>query len=184
MRYFSVTRFACQVRSTLRCEKHDLSRHSNALLARPFSTQSSNGNWKRNGTPELIIGTAIIAVVGVDYVLQEQQEVSRIDIMHSLKTAIRQDEAEQSRMDEGNDKNNGDQEIELFDCIVKRIPKYFDGSKSLMGVAVGDKVSVLEERVGPDKMYHLCRLEKKAVEVDKTVSSIGWFPISCLEKIL
>lgn len=52
-----------------------------------------------------------------------------------------------------------------------------------MGAKVGDEVKVLEERVGPDGMYHLCRLEKIHEERGTTAVTVGWFPISCLEKL-
>lgn len=71
----------------------------------------------------------------------------------------------------------------LFQCTVRKTPKFFDGSKSLMGIQIGDEVSVLKERVGPDGMYHLCRLEKKNEKRDSITLTVGWFPISCLEKL-
>lgn len=88
----------------------------------------------------------------------------------------------------------------LFSCVVRRIPKLFDGNKSLMNVHVGDKVDILEENVGPDGMYHFCRLKRdceggighdakndgnsdnKNEESDNHYFNFGWFPIQCLEK--
>jgi len=66
-----------------------------------------------------------------------------------------------------------------FQCIVKRIPIMFDGHLSLVGIEVNDIVDVLEENVGPDKLYNICR-PLKAVNESLPV---GWFPKNCLEKI-
>lgn len=67
----------------------------------------------------------------------------------------------------------------LFQCAVKRIPPMFDGHYSLVGVKVNDIVDILEENVGPDKLYNLCRPVKT---VDEPLT-VGWFPKNCLERI-
>jgi hypothetical protein len=138
--------------------------------------------WKKNGTPEIIIGTAIISLISVDYYLQTQQDESRRDIMSTLQQTIRNDEQKEQKKDAEADSEAKVMES-LFQCVVRKAPKFFDGSKSLMGIQIGDEVSVLKERVGPDGMYHLCRLEKKNEKRDSTAITVGWFPISCLEKL-
>ena len=90
------------------------------------------------------------------------------------------------------------EKIALFSCIIMRIPKLFDGNKSLMNVHVGDKVDILEENVGPDGMYHFCRLkreceggigrkdndgdDKNGEDANDHYYNFGWFPISCLKR--
>ena len=72
----------------------------------------------------------------------------------------------------------------LFQCRVMAVPKYFDGTKSLMGVEVGDVVDVLEEQVGPGGTYNLCRLVRQERDGKKeSIISVGWYPMSCLEKL-
>lgn len=66
-----------------------------------------------------------------------------------------------------------------FQCIVKRIPIMFDGHLSLVEIKENDIVDVLEESVGPDKLYNVCRPIKARGEP----FLVGWFPKNCLEKI-
>jgi len=146
---------------------------------RRFMTTQQKPTWKQNGTPEIVIGTTLLTLLGIDYYLQKQQDASRKDIMVSLQSAIKHDETEKDTARETDLEKEKDMD-KLFDCIVRRIPKYFDGSRCLMGVEVGDQVSILEEGVGPDGMYHLCRMQK--AESDAPV--VGWFPTSCLEKLI
>ena len=158
--------------------KHGIICKNSSIFRRHMNTKQnhSSPNWKNNGTPEIIIGTTIITLLGVDYYLQKQQDQSRQEIINALDIAIKRDEARETKAEiEGKGKDQSTEK--LFECVVRRIPKYFDGSKCLMGVEVGDRLSVLEERVGPDGSYHLCKLERLKK------NGVGWFPMSCLEKI-
>eukprot|EP00551_Chaetoceros_affinis_P006224 CAMPEP_0203677170 /NCGR_PEP_ID=MMETSP0090-20130426/27273_1 /ASSEMBLY_ACC=CAM_ASM_001088 /TAXON_ID=426623 /ORGANISM="Chaetoceros affinis, Strain CCMP159" /LENGTH=164 /DNA_ID=CAMNT_0050543977 /DNA_START=197 /DNA_END=691 /DNA_ORIENTATION=- len=104
---------------------------------------------------------------------------------------------------------NGKEYKTLYNCQIMKIPKYFDGTKSLKNVHVNDIVHVIQEFVGPDSNYHLCKIQKKAEGAhDKTKESedfnnngkdqqggkamatrlentyeYGWFPVSCLKKL-
>ena len=72
----------------------------------------------------------------------------------------------------------------LFHCIVRRAYKNMGGSYGLQNVHVGDVVEVLEEGVGPNKHYNLCRIRKKNLDDDDdSEEQIGWFPISYMEKL-
>jgi hypothetical protein len=164
---------------------------NNNNSTRWMASNSNSNTWKRNGTPELIIGTTLLTLLGVDYYLQTKQDESRQEIMSTLQQTIRNDLQKEQRAVETNENETSTSTSKeqlkiiepLFPCKVRKIPKLFDGSKSLMGVTVGDEVKVLEERVGPDGMYHLCRLEKIHEGRGTTAVTVGWFPISCLEKL-
>jgi len=67
-----------------------------------------------------------------------------------------------------------------FQCQVRKVPpeNMFDGNKSLVGVEVGDVLDVLEEGVGPGKLYNLCRTTKS-----QEAKQVGWYPVWFLEKI-
>mmetsp|Transcript_40266 Transcript_40266/g.45821 ORF Transcript_40266/g.45821 Transcript_40266/m.45821 type:complete len:206 (+) Transcript_40266:119-736(+) len=88
----------------------------------------------------------------------------------------------------------------LFDCTVRRLPLNLDGYKCIKGVEVGDVLEVLEEKVGPDEMYNLCRTKimtstdynkNNDDDEDGTTNtftkqryiSAGWFPTMYLEKV-
>jgi hypothetical protein len=151
-------------------------RRKGASFYRSMATSSSNqnkpNNWRNNGTPEILIGGSIIALLGIDYFLQQQQKSQHQMVMNNLQSVIRRDEYLVQ-----NDTEELLKQPVLFECIVRRVPKLFDGSQCLKGAVVGDRVSVLKERVGPDGMYNMC-VKKENDEV-----RIGIFPTQCLEKI-
>jgi len=77
----------------------------------------------------------------------------------------------------------------LFQCKVRRVPQpgMFDGHCSLGGVQLNEIVDVLEENVGPGKMYNLCRTRvgSSSNNMQSTwQQQIGWFPKSYLEKLV
>lgn len=114
-------------------------------------------------------------------------------MIRQFEQEVKQDEA-LSRKEEReliNNNNNGGVDIitkTKFQCLVRRIPKQFDGHKCLTNLKVGDVVNVLQEGVGPDNKYNLCSIERTPAAASTTSHdekriSVGWFPCSCLEKI-
>jgi len=100
----------------------------------------------------------------------------------------------------------------IFHCRVRRVPRSFDGTRSLRFVEEGDILEVLEEGIGPGGGYNLCRKKRvinttKASDVKTNLNMVhtvnhlsisdndlswlhhpskyreGWFPQTCLEKI-
>ena len=77
----------------------------------------------------------------------------------------------------------------LFHCVIRKNQGLVH---CLPGVQLGDVVEILEERVGPEKSYNLCRLPAKPAtqnqsEDDERLSisrdTYGWFPIRWLQKL-
>jgi hypothetical protein len=79
--------------------------------------------------------------------------------------------------------NNGDTDdtdddgVILFHCVVRRTTGFTQG---LSGVQVGDVVEVLQEGVGPEGLYNLCRLPAKH---SMGTDTLGWFPTRWLQKL-
>jgi len=188
---------------------HNASYSFSSLPSKP-SSPKGKGGWKTNGTPEFIVGFTILSLVGIDQFLQSKQRKNRQDVVDQLRLAVHVDTLEEKNNETVNGWSGGGarsasssllgEKVALFSCVVRRIPKLFDGNKSLMNVHIGDKVDILEENVGPDRMYHLCRLKreceggighadnddedkhKNSADEDNHYFNVGWFPISCLEK--
>jgi hypothetical protein len=70
----------------------------------------------------------------------------------------------------------------IFQCIVRKVYK-MEGSHSLMHVDQDDIVQVLEEGIGPDNLYNLCRKMQMTPDGEQQVVSIGWYPVQYLEKV-
>ena len=163
----------------IRCQRLASSIHSQ----RSFCSTRGGGDWKRNGTPEMVFGSAILFLIGLDYYLQQKQEETRLNLKSQLQAIVRSDQ----QQDHDENWNSNKKMLTLFQCAVRRLPEAnFDGYKCLSSsvLQLGDIVDVLEEKVGPDKMYNLCRITKTEVKGEKQNSvHIGWFPTSCLEKL-
>lgn len=146
------------------------------------------GEYRRNGVPEIIFGSLIIALIGVDYILQTRNDQQRETMYKQLERAVRRDEAT-SRMEDRRMLDEAAATTSKFKCVIRKVPLNFDGHKCLKNVKVGDVVSVIEEGVGPGGQYNLCSIERMSTKLGVSSSerdprtSIGWFPCSCLEKV-
>lgn len=144
--------------------------------------------WGRNGTGELVVGFTLLALLVVDQFLQKKQREQRDEMFHSLRRGVRADERRRL-IEEKEEQAEKKQREALFQCVIRRIPEMFDGPRCLTGVRTGDVVDVIEENVGPGGTYNLCRRTREKEDTKSGLEGgdnnlfIGWFPISCLEKL-
>jgi len=100
---------------------------------------------------------------------------------------------EQQTLLSGNDNNNNNNDNDawlnsldakptLFYCVIRTNSGL---THCLSGVRLGDVVDVLEEGVGPNQDYNLCRLRARGDDNDGPFSrdTYGWFPIRWLQKL-
>ena len=148
---------------------------------------------RRNGKPEIIFGSIILTLAGIDYILQRRSDKEKDDMFQQLEREVKIDE-ESTRKEERLMLLDGAAHKSKFQCIIRKVPQNFDGHKCLKNVKVGDVVGIIEEGVGPGGQYNLCSIERttaaKSASQDSTDNdsseekiSIGWFPCSCLQKI-
>ena len=186
--------FRCRAKNN--CRLHNMMTRENA--SRKIHNESNStssltfrqhlGELRRNGIPEIVFGSMILALAGIDYVIRVRNDKPREDICQQLEREVRQDEMT-TRKEERRLLDEGIAKTLKFKCIVRRVPRNFDGHKCLQNVKVGDVVDVIEEGVGPGGQYNLCMIEStannslKESSDDGSTFSIGWFPCSCLEKL-
>jgi len=168
---------------------------SRASSAAAETTRSSGtfrqrlARLRSNGTPEIVFGAGLLALLAADQLLQSQQEArhksDREAVLQRLQYDVDADMAKERSDGRALSMEEESSKPSLFQCRVMAVPKYFDGTKSLMGVEVGDVVDVLEEQIGPGGTYNLCRLIRQENDQKhrESVISVGWYPMSCLEKI-
>ncbi len=65
----------------------------------------------------------------------------------------------------------------LFYCVIRRTRGM---THCLSNIKVGDVVQVLEEGVGPNQDYNLCRFP---ADKPHAMDTIGWYPIRWLQKL-
>lgn len=67
----------------------------------------------------------------------------------------------------------------LYETVVKFEYK-MSGTRGLKGVALQERLEVVQESVGPNGTYATCRRRDPATG---EIVSIGWYPLSFMEKI-
>lgn len=125
----------------------------------------------RRGGILIGLGWALLGLVAIDQLLQYRQEQEAKE--HRRMLYLMQEEA--------NEENQAQWDTNLptlFKCRIAHIEPSLDGTKMLRNVGVGDVVEILEEDIGPNEAYHLCRNPSS----DRP-GSIGWYPIQYLERM-
>lgn len=130
--------------------------------------------WWDNGNMLLILGWTGLAVFTLDRFLQYQQRIDARDMAESI--------VYDSKLQRKALLLKWKDQPALFNCVIRREYKQMGGSYGLRGILVGDIVEVLEEAIGPDKHYNLCRIQKDDGSGGNE-EQIGWFPMSFMEKI-
>jgi len=156
----------------------------------PATTTTSR--WRRawdSGTILLTIGWSGLALLTVDRYLQWQQRARRHEAVAMAKTMEEEIQRDRFRLHQKYKDTPA-----LFHCVIRREYKSMSGSHGLRGVQVGDIVEILDEGVGPDRAYNLCRHTRASRKEEGSSSSsgssstdkeiqIGWFPIPFMEKV-
>ena len=166
---------ACRVRLQ---NIHPVGGQHNRFLATSSESSSSTSSNKlgeklrdlwNSGTILMGLGGAGIALLVIDRTLQyfDRQEAKQI------MASIQEEQAQKQIALFDKHKNTPS----LFECTVK-IAYKMGGTHGLKDVKEGQVVQVLEQAVGPQGHYNLCR----TVDEQGNPVSIGWYPISYLEK--
>jgi hypothetical protein len=158
-----------------------LSRHSINILGKaagrklnPFTKRNYWGSkYLQDGTVLIGVGKFLLIGAGAGFLLMQFWDYQRDKLFNEFK-AMNQNISESDT----HEIESWHKKKPLFDCIVRAKVMNFDGYKCLTGVSVGDRVQVLEENVGPGKLYTLCR----RVDENGSVLSLGWYPTNCLAK--
>jgi hypothetical protein len=134
---------------------------------------------KRGGGYLIGFGWALLGVVAVDQALQYYQDQQRAEISATLADMQRQADFEQAA--------DWPQDLPvLWEYQIGRIEASLDGVKMLRNIQIGDTVEILQEGVGPNRAYHLCRVKgssKTPSSSSSSSSSMGWYPIQYLKEI-
>jgi adenosine/AMP kinase len=152
---------------------------SATATATPIPT-SRLRQWWDNGNLLIGFGWTLFGVLLLDRYLQYSEGMNVESVV-----GIVEEEARQKRF-ELLEKHRNDPT--LFKCAVRKIYK-MGGSHSLMHVELNDVIEVLQEGVGPDQVYNLCRKMNtldtgvNGQQQQQQVLSIGWYPIQYLEKV-
>ena len=146
----------------------------------------SHGSGSR-GKIFIGLGWTLLGLLLVDQVLQYQQKQERDRLLRDLQEEANARNpmppawSESDNYNDENDKSTHHVMDAKYQCKVLRIESSLDGTHVLRGIAVGDVVDVLEENVGPNSHYHLCRRHRGGHQHND--GSIGWYPIQFLQKV-
>lgn len=145
------------------------------------SQKSHLRQWWDNGNILLFLGWSGLAVMALDRYLLYQMQIE-IDSNEMLETVTKESQRERETL-----LKTWKDAPTLFNCMVLREYKNMGGSHGLAGLQVGDVVQVLQEGVGPDQLYHLCRIDGSGRPIDNTITEpplqIGWYPIAFMKRL-
>lgn len=143
------------------------------------NTAAKEGN-RGGGRGSFLItcGWLMLGLLGIDQYLQYSEKKQ----VHDMLTKLQKEEAEQRRklLEEFKDAPT------LYTAVVHMKYK-MGGTKGLRGIVLNDELEVLQEGVGPEKAYCLCRIKRtttgKNGETTTTTIAVGWYPTSFMTKI-
>ena len=119
-------------------------------------------------------GYGLLGLVAIDQALQFYQDHQRQE--HRQALADLQQEADQFVQHQRKSWNSEYKNSpSLRDMKVAIMDPSLDGGKMLIPRKKGEVVHVVEEHVGPNKAYHLCRSSRDG--------SVGWYPVQFLEPV-
>jgi hypothetical protein len=119
------------------------------------------------------LGWTLLGLVALDQALQYRQEQEAKEHMRLLV----------EMQQEANEQNQPEWDTSLptlFQCKIVHTEHSLDGIKMLRNITVGDVVEVMEEDIGPNEAYHLCRFVPSS---NREKGSIGWYPSKYMEKL-
>ncbi|GKZ00376.1 hypothetical protein MPSEU_000990600 [Mayamaea pseudoterrestris] len=127
-----------------------------------------------SGTILIGIGGAGVTLLLLDRTLQYYDDYNRQQTTESMAASlqIQQQQRHADLMDKY--KNHP----ALFECTVEVVYE-MGGTHGLTNVRQNQVLQVLQEGVGPNKQYNLCRT---IIDEDHPFASIGWYPMSFLAK--
>ena len=138
------------------------------------STSNSLSSKTRGGGILIGLGWTLLGLVALDQVLQYRQEHEAREHLRTL--ALMQQEAD------GQNQADWDTSLPtLFQCKIVHTQHSLDGTKMLRNIKVGDVVEVMEEAVGPNKAYNLCRFFPPPNNREN--GSIGWYPSQYMKRL-
>jgi hypothetical protein len=150
------------------------------ILNFPAQSQPPIRSWRTswdNGSILIGLGWSGLALLALDrYLLYQIQNDSDTMIETIRDESARQKQALVAAWRD---------QPALYECIIRHEYKNMGGSHGLVGVVVGDVVQVLQQGVGPNQQYNLCRIPRQRTidgEEEPPVA-IGWYPMAFMEQI-
>jgi hypothetical protein len=128
-----------------------------------------------NGNILIYLGWTGVLVLLVDRYLQMTQPQPE-QPEETAKAMIRTIQEESARIKMELYRNYKDAPA-LYRATVTHAYKGMGGSHGLQHVPIGDVVEILQEHVGPDHHYHLCRTTHGYYQ------QIGWYPVPYLQPV-
>jgi hypothetical protein len=114
-----------------------------------------------------------LGLVAIDQALQYSQDQERAEYVATLVDMQRLADHEQAA--------DWPQDLPVLrEYQIGRLEASLDGVKMLRNIQIGDTVEILQEGVGPNRAYHLCRVKGSS---KNPRSSMGWYPIQYLKEV-
>lgn len=151
---------------------------ASSSVASESSSSSSffRRSWN-NGNLLLFVGYSGLAIWLIDRYLQYDQSRTKRNAQQLLLSIQEETVMKRRELYENNYKR-----IALYQCTVIEVYKNMGGFYGLQNINTNDIIDIIEENVGPDEYYHLCRTYEYKDDT-KMIKSIGWYPKKYLHRI-
>jgi hypothetical protein len=151
-----------------------ISRKKHSMIQmRQLSSSNINPEPSKGSNLWLAAGYGLLGLVAIDQVLQYYQDQQRQE--HREQLASLQAEADAYVQHQRKDWNSEYQQApSLGGYSVTIIEPSLDGANMLQPTRKGEVVQVVQEHVGPNQAYHLCRDGK---------GNVGWYPVQFLQPV-
>jgi hypothetical protein len=154
------------------------------------SNTDDDNRQRRSGNIFIGIGWILLGLVAIDQLLQYKQE-QELQERHLLLDEM------QREADDANVPTFDASLPTLYRCKLLHVEPTLDGTKMLTRngksriLKVGDVVEILQDNVGPNRAYHLCRLlptdnNNNNNNNNKSITAepfVGWYPVNFLERV-
>lgn len=144
-----------------------------------FSSNTSRQQQQQQQLPPKWPAVASVMVVPVMFLAWGTSDSIFGNRQIGKNEALRQEFLSSNNTYNNEQQQQQEQSSVICFCVVRRTSGF---THCLSGVQIGDVVEVLEEGVGPDNLYNLCRLPADPnQELSRDI--YGWFPTRFLQKL-
>lgn len=148
-------------------------------------------SWN-NGNMMLFLGYSGLSIWLIDRYLQYDQAYTKREAEQMIKTIQEETAMKRRELFQQNYSRPT-----LYQCSVIEEYKNMGGYYGLQNIQLYDVVDIIEENVGPDEYYHLCRTYEEYITTNDDrnttngekppttiiIKSIGWYPKKFLKRI-
>ena len=141
-----------------------------ATVQAKTTTGTVTAEKSKGGTVLIRTGWFLMGLIAVDQIFQYMDQKEAKETIEQLR---KEEEKERKQFFDSH------KDLPTLHESVVKFEYKMSGTRGLKGVRMNDRLEVLEEGVGPNGTYAICRRR----DATGAIVSIGWYPLSFQQKI-